>query len=235
MSEAFGSIFNKIGKLIFNDEYLKAKEEEAKNQPQAQANPTIVAPTPIENSTTSTSIPVGEMSAAANADMISKVHALVDSMNKPGIDFLELWDAAEAMGAVNAVNISNAYTALKIASGNTLNKNIILQTGQAYCQELSQALANDVQQKRAEKERLESNYANQLKNANAEVDQLTSQLNEIQKLLNEKKKVLEQLNKGVQPEIQDIDFKIAAGQNAVNTVIAEMQQVLSLAQSNIKD
>jgi len=46
-------------------------------------------------------------------DMKLKVYQLLENLNKPGIDFFEVWNAAVEMGGANTNNLKAAYTAAR--------------------------------------------------------------------------------------------------------------------------
>jgi hypothetical protein len=230
--KGFGGIFGKLGKLIFTEDYLEQKQSDSPESitPNVAASGPVSAPA---NATVTSLNPTSSFTGNAQKDMIAKVHALVDNMNKPGIDFLELWDAAEAMGGVNQTSISNAFTALKIASGNTLTKQTIISTGESYCTELQNAINSDVQGKQAQKNQLVAQQQNDQSSLTAEVDAITKQIQDLQNTLAAKKSQLESLARNYAPKIQDIDAKISNGQSAVQVVLQEMNQVLALVKTSI--
>jgi predicted phage tail protein len=224
---SFGSIFDKLSKLVFTDEYLNSKAAAA---PQTKAEPAPTAQPIATNSTVTKSA-----TAPASQDMVSKVHSLVESINKPGVDFFELWNAAEAMGGINNTTVSNAFVALKIASGNTLTKATVLSTGEYYCTELKNALASDVQQKMQIKQQIEENKSASAKSLNAEIADLNNKIQEMQAQLKEKNHKLQNIDAEFDPKIKEIEDKINSGNSAVDIVINEMRTVINIANAAIKE
>jgi vacuolar-type H+-ATPase subunit I/STV1 len=225
---SFGGIFNKLGKLVFTEEYINEKLPETNTKVEPTINNTVVT-TSTHNSTTST------YQGTPQQAMLDKVYTLVESINKPGIDFLELWNAAEAMGGVNETNVANAFVALKIASGNTLTKSVIINTGESYCVELKNALDSDVNEKVKTKNKIaEQKNANRNSLSN-EITELNNKIVELQNNLKEKNQKLQNIDADFDPKLKEIDEKIASGKIAVETVISEMKNVLTIANKNIKD
>jgi hypothetical protein len=230
--KGFGGIFGKLGKLIFTEDYLDQKQQ--KEPVIGSQNSNVNTGATTNTNATVTSLPNNTFTGNAQQDMVAKVHALVDKMNKPGIDFLELWDASEAMGGVNAISVSNAFTALKIASGNTLTKQSIISTGENYCTELQNAINSDVVAKQTQKNQLVAQQQNDQASLTAELENITKQITQLQATLASQKIELESLGKNYSPKIQEIDAKISNGQIAVQAVLQQMNQVLDLVKNSIE-
>lgn len=228
---SFGGIFGRLGKLVFTDDYLKANGIENEEKVAVSSpKPTSPTPTNSENSTASVAY-----NGTPQQEMIDKVHTLVKSINKPGIDFFELWNAAEAMGSVNESTVSNAFVALKIASGNTLSKDIILSTGESYCAELKSALESDVNDKIKMKNKIVDAKNTSHNSLSNEITDLNNKIVEMQNLLKEKNQKLLNIDADFDPKLKEIDEKINNGKLAVDAVVAEMRNVLSLAAKTIKE
>ncbi len=216
------SLWGKVSKLLFNEDYLQ-------QQGTAPAIPATNTPVPAAP------VPSISVHNTASTDMVERVKALLTNNNKPGIDFLELWDAAEAMGAVNDTTVTNAFTALKIASGNTLSKQAITDSGRQYIQELQQAINSDVANKQAQKNKLVQDQEQQLQLLQTSVQSITKQIQDLQVTLQQQQTQLQQLQQGNNPEVAIIDQKITQGQAAVQAVVAEIETVLALVQKNINN
>lgn len=227
---SFGGIFGKLSKLVFTEDYLKANESESPEK----IVPSSTSPSSVQP-TTSASTPSTTYTGTPKQEMIDKVNALVVAINKPGIDFFELWNAAEAMGNINESTVSNAYVALKIASGNTLSKDIILNTGESYCSELKSLLDSDVNEKIKIKNKIADSKNASRNSLSNEITQLNNQIVELQNTLKEKNQKLMNIDADFDPKLKEIDEKIANGKLAVDAVIAEMRNVLSIAAKTIKD
>jgi hypothetical protein len=219
----FDNILNKLKSVLFTD--VPQTTTAAGSSPSSAAANTTAAsppPQPLE-------------APVASANMVQKVHSLLDKMNMPGIDFMELWDAANAMGAVNEQTVSNAFVALKIASGNTLSKQIILQTGEQYAQQLRTALEQDVAQKQKLKQDILQQQQTALSSLTQETEGLAKQIADLQASLDAKRKELSTLQAADNPEVRDMDKKIADGSTAVQAVIAELSNMLNIAKVAIKE
>lgn len=225
----FDGIFSKLGKLVFTEEYISEN-----TSPDAEKNEAPVMPTTTVNTaSTATAAPV--YAGTPKQEMIDKVHSLVASINKPGIDFFELWNAAEAMGSISDSTVSNAFVALKIASGNTLTKANILSTGESYCSELKSALDGDVNEKIKTKNKILEAKNNSRSSLSNEITELNNKIVELQNTLKEKNTKLQNIDADFDPKLAEIDEKINNGKQAVDVVIAEMKNVLTIAARTIKE
>jgi hypothetical protein len=224
-SSPFGGIFSKLSKLVFVDEV----------QPSSNTNKNVINENPKGEVPKQEAIVNSSMQVKPSDDMLAKVHGLVASINKPGIDFFELWNAAEAMGGINSSSVANAFVALKVASGDTLTKSTIISTGEYYCQALKDALASDVAQKATTKQELLATKSSNNKNLTQEISDLNQQISALQHTLQIKTKELHNLDANFEPKIKAIDDKINAGNTAVEKVINEMRNVISMAQQSINE
>ncbi len=226
----FGGIFSKLGKLVFTEDYLaeNAPEPTEKIMPSS-------GNTESGNQSTVSAPSAPSYSGSPKQEVLTKVRNLVASMNKPGIDFLELWNAAEAMGSINDNTVQNAFVALKIASGNMLTKANVLSTGESYCAELKAALESDVQEKIKNKNKLNEQKNNSRNSLSNEITELNNKIVEMQNVLKEKNTKLQNIDADFDPKLAEIDEKINNGKQAVDAVVAEMQSVLTIAARTLKD
>jgi hypothetical protein len=235
----FGNILNKLKGAIFTQEYMDSQEVSSPAKPDDNKTKVVgnaessSAGTVSAKTTVVPPIATSNVPAASQEEMINKIHGLLENMNKPGIDFFELWNAAEAMGSINAQNVSNAYVALKIASGNTLNKEVILQSGQYYSDNLKTLLENDIKGKIAERDSLTSQKSLTKNTLGQEITDLNNKIAEMQKQLQEKNTRLANIEQEFDPKAKEIEQKIAIGQASVQTVTNEINQVLDLVKTNI--
>jgi protein required for attachment to host cells len=217
MGTTFDNILGKLKSVLFEGQTPAATAAPSASQ---------VTSAPVAPSTSNT---------APSSAMVQKVHELLDKVNMPGIDFMELWDATNAMGAVNQQNVSNAFVALKIASGNALTKQHVLSTGEQYARQLQAAIDEDIAQKQRSKQELLQQAQSLLASLTQETESLAQQIAELQTTLESKRKELVAVQAADNPTIKEIDKKIADGSTAVQAVIAELSNMLNIAQAAIKD
>jgi len=165
-------------------------------------------------------------------DMKLKVYQLLENLNKPGIDFFEVWNAAVEMGGANTNNIKAAYTSLKFAD-KTLDKARLLETGSGYVTALSSVIETETKKRMDEKLKLDKEKEQARSNLSNEITTIEQQISSLQEKLSTKKMELENLHAKYEPVISAIDVKIKSGQQSVSAVLQEMQQVLELINKDL--
>jgi hypothetical protein len=218
-SEGFGSgILRGLKKVLFTS----GTEEE-----QVVSAPTTV---PLKSTGNETISPVDAGQFAGDPggkDMKLRVYQLLENMNKPGVDFFEVWNAAVEMGGANISNIKSAYTSLKFAD-KSLSKPKLLETGAAYMSGLKSVIETESHKRLEEKSRLEKEKEQVRSGLVAEINALEQQIAGLQERLAAKKAESETIEEKYEPKIKEIDFKINAGRQSVGIVMNEMQQVLDI-------
>ena len=193
----------------------------------------IAAPEPAAPIIADTKIGTPVNDAGGNLkDMKLRIYQLLESINKPGCDFFEVWNASIEMGGANSNNIKAAYTSLKYVD-KSLNKNKLLETGEFYISSLVKVLDAEAAKRKEEKDKLLAQKEQQRTNLASEILDLERQIVALQNKLAEKKKDSDSINEKYEPLISAIDHKITNGQQAVDSVVNEMQQVVSIIQKEI--
>ena len=176
----------------------------------------------------SPSIPVvSSIDESSTRDMKLKVYQLLENMNKPGVDFFEVWNAAVEMGGASSANIKSAFTSLKFAD-KSLSKAKLLETGTAYLTGLKTVIETESQKRQEEKSRLNKEREQVKSSLVAEINALEQQIAVLQEKLSAKKSERDTIEDKYDPKIADIDIKISAGRQAVGQVMSEMQTVLDI-------
>ena len=165
-------------------------------------------------------------------DMKLKVYQLLENLNKPGIDFFEVWNAAVEMGGANSTNIKAAFTSLKFAD-KTLDKARLLETGSGYVTALSSVIETETKKRMDEKLKLDKEKEQARSNLSNEITTIEQQISSLNEKLAIKKTELENLHIKYEPIISAIDVKIRSGQQSVSAVLQEMQQVLELINKDL--
>jgi hypothetical protein len=160
-------------------------------------------------------------------DVKLRVYQLLESMNKPGVDFFEVWNAAVEMGGPNSANIKSAFTSLKFAD-KSLTKAKLQETGSAYMSGLKTVIETESQKRLEEKNRLDKEREQVKSSLKSEITSLEQQIAVLQERLAAKKTEQDTINDKYDPKISEIDKKINTGKQSVNSVLSEMQQVLDI-------
>eukprot|EP01132_Coremiostelium_polycephalum_P021442 gene21442-25461_t len=189
VNNSFG-ILKSLKKLIFEDSPEPAVPEPKTSV--AQPAPEVKAGTPVTknpqtNLTQNTSdLPVGD----------------VKQMK------LKVWNAAAAMGAVDAGSLKAAFTSLKYAD-KTLDKDKLVRTGASYAAELKRVIDKETAQKQAQKESIEQSQVAEKANLSTEVEKLQQDIEALKEKLGARQKELKEINSKYEPQLKDIDAKIA--------------------------
>ncbi len=160
-------------------------------------------------------------------DVKLRVYQLLENMNKPGVDFFEVWNAAVEMGGPNSTNIKSAFTSLKFAD-KSLTKAKLQETAAAYMSGLKTVIETESQKRLEEKARLDKEREQVKSSLIAEINAIEQQIAVLQEKLVAKKSERDTIQQKYDPKIAEIDQKINTGKKSVNSVLTEMQQVLDI-------
>ncbi|MGE9314764.1 hypothetical protein ACLOAU_24115 [Niabella sp. CJ426] len=226
MENQKGGFFSGLKKMIFKEEDVPLPAQQPEPTPAKVANPVVVESRPA-NTFDAGSVPV-----EAREDAAKKAYQLIESINQPGVDFFEVWNAVEESGGAQAASLKQAFNTLKFAD-KTLTKEKLLSSGNYYKNELQKALDSDVQKKNSEKAAITNKIKESKETLAAEVNSLEEQVIRLQKTIAEKQAELSNLQAHWQPKLEDIEKKIQTGKHAIEGVISKMQTLLGLAEKEL--
>ena len=229
----FGGILGGLKRLIFNDApgNLNTRPEEAAKPEQKQPEETQVKTTPDPAPVNTFTPTDGGTSNIDEQELVQKIYQLFESINKPGVDFFELWNAAEKMGGPTPVNIQNAFTTLSILG---LSKEMALKTGREYLQEIDQKIKADVQSKQQEKDHLVLQLQQEKASLQSKEAELEKQILNLQKALQDTKAQLTQVDSKYTKPIFILDDKMRVGLSALTIVNKEISAVLNTVEHSVK-
>lgn len=218
-----GSLFGGLKKLLFKED--EDAVQLAQPTPQASAShsqerPSAPAPNPVPST------------AAPDASLRDRAYQMLESINQPGVDFLEVWNAAEDNGGANPASVKAAFNALKYAD-RSLTKEKVLATGRHYCAELQRVFDADAQRKALEKERLVAEQHGRRESLTAQIAAEEAQLAALQKSLMQKRDELARMDADYDPRLQDIDRKIDSGRATIASLTDEMTAVLRIVEAEL--
>ncbi len=225
-NKGFGSgILKGLKRMLFTD-------EPAENLPVAEQAPpqkgNVASPVPEQQPSPA----IWPSSDDSNKETKLKVYQLLENMNKQGVDFFEVWNAATEMGGATATNIKAAYTSLRFAD-KSLTKAKMLETGTFYMSSLQDVLKTETQKRLDEKTKIEKEKEQIAGSLATEITSIEQQLTALQDKLAAKKQERDTINEKYEPRIADINHRISTGQQSVNSVVSEMQQVMEVIQKEI--
>ena len=220
----FGGIFSGITRVIMKEEYLQQIHESSEEEADSNNNVQETKSSP-SHSQTSGSLTSPQSGTEVDV-MIKKIYAAFENMNQPGIDFLELWNAVEAMGGISEQNFVQAFKVLNIGAGNTLTVDGILASGQNYIEGLKHQIEDGINAKKIERQKLVDQLKTDKDSLTAETYKLSVQIQEMQKTLLEKQQKLAQLDASYSSPIAVIDQKINVGTIALGQVLGQLQSAI---------
>lgn len=230
-NKSFGSgILKGLKRMLFTDEPTETPPVAQQGSAQAgHAPPQAHQATEQKSAPAIASWPTSDDS---NKEMKLKVYQLLENMNKQGIDFFEVWNASTEMGGATANNIRAAFTSLRFAD-KSLTKAKLLETGTYYMTNLQNVLKTETQKRLDEKSRIDKEKEQTAGSLATEIASLEQQITSLQEKLASKKQERDTINEKYEPHIADINNRINAGQQSVNSVLNEMQQVMEIIQKEI--
>jgi hypothetical protein len=226
----FGGLLGSLKKMVFTEDYLESNttaEAPKVEAPMPSISKPIIPQNTIVANAGGTGIATTNM---ASDEMIAKIYDLFESINKPGVDFFELWNAAEAMGGPTAINLQNAFTSFKVLG---LDKNTLINSGENYVAELQSKLGDDIMRKSSDKDVMVAKLQNEKAQLQAAKNDLENQIKVLNTQLVETTNKLNQIDAGYQDELLAIDKKIQMGKNALNTVVSQITTVIQTIKTSV--
>lgn len=229
----FGSIINAFKKMVFNDAPANTTvtQNPTATEKAATAPPAEVPPATPEKPNVSPVLESNTDRTIDEQDLVQKIYQLFESINKPGLDFFELWNASEAMGGATPLNIQNAFTTLKVLG---LTKDVVMQTGKQYLVEIDQKINADIKSKQQEKDHLVLQLQQEKAGLQKKESDLEQQILELKKALEATKVALEQVDSKYTKPIFILDDKMKVGSSALKIVTDEIGSVLKTVENSIQ-
>lgn len=223
-------LFSGLRKLIFKDE------------PTASGLPAPVVPTPPtpekqspfpENTSTpppTLSWQPDETGDAGDESTRARAYQLLESINQPGVDFLEVWNAASENGG--ASGLRSAFNTLKYAD-KTLTREKVISSGRYYINALQKALQSDLERKAAQQQALQEEKKGQRESLGNEVDRIEKQIADLQKRLEEKRAALSEMDSRYEPRLRELQQKMDSGKRTIEAMLQQMHTILQAAEREL--
>lgn len=194
----------------------------------------IINPKVTDTTMVNTQFPVAPLPEDGNEvkDMKLKVYQLLEQMNKPGVDFFEVWNAAVEMGGANANNLKSAFTSLRFAD-KSLSKPRLIESGNGYVKDLQSVFETESKKRQQEKVSIAAEKEQVRTGLISEIESIQMQITDLQKKMDIQQQKLLSLDENYNPRLHAIEQKINNGSDAVQSVLAEMQQVLQIINKEI--
>ncbi len=206
--------------MIFKEEGLPAEETPVPQSAESQALPVQNAPVQTFNSD------------AAKDDAAKRAYQLIESINQPGVDFFEVWNAVEENGGAQPGVLKQTFNTLKYAD-KTLTREKFLSSGSYYKNELQKALDTDIIKKKGEKAAIENKMEENGRALSNEISALEQKIKDLQKTIVDKQTELSNLNTHWQPKLQEIDQKMQTGRHAIEGVLSKIKALLETGEREL--
>lgn len=217
-------LFGGLKKLLFKDEEGAAPPDPEVTQPAAGADAGPHAPANSFQPQTGFAQP--------DSALKDRAYQMLESINQPGVDFMEVWNAAEDNGGANPASVKAAFNALKYAD-KSLTREKVLATGRHYCGELQRAFDADAARKSAEKQQIQGEKTSRRQSLSAAIAAEEAQIAALTKSLAQKRDELARMDADYDPRLQDIDRRIEAGRATVAALTDEMRAVLRIVETEL--
>jgi hypothetical protein len=234
----FSGISGVLKKLAYKSEFVEVEEGEnnesnIKNTEEQTVKPITqknIAEQPFKPTTQQpvTVLPVspGKEDVAAMNDIIFNY---IKSINQAGIDFFEVWNAAEDMpGGANAGNLKTAFTILGYASPQKLSKDSIIDSANYYKDKISNMINEAVVEKQDERNRVITNKEAEKQSLLGEERALKSEIENLKNRLTQVQSSLGSIDTKYDSELNILDKRIAVGTIALRGVVGEIDQVIGI-------
>lgn len=226
MENQKGGFFSGLKKMIFKEEDVPLTTQQPEPAPVKASEQIVTEPRPV-NAFGTNAVPL-----EAREDAAKKAFQLIESINQPGVDFFEVWNAVEESGGEQAASLKQAFNTLKFAD-KSLTKEKLLSSGNYYKNELQKALDNDILKKNGEKTAITKKITESKASLTTEITSLEEQVKRLQKTIADKQAELSNLQTHWQPKLEEIEKKIQTGRHAIEGVIGKMQNLLALAEKEL--
>lgn len=160
----------------------------------------------------------------------AKAYQLLESMNQPGVDFLEVWNATSENGG--PAGLRAAFNALKFAD-KTLTREKVITTGRFYIDGLQKALQSDLERKAAQQRDLQEEKNRQREALGQEVASLEKQIADLQSRLLQKREALADMDSRYEPRLRELQQKMDSGKRTIEGMLRQMQALLQAAEREL--
>ena len=149
-----------------------------------------------------------------------------DNLNQPGVEFFEFF---EAVIDADGINNPQAYKmALKMLSGmnSSLNKESLLSQSQFYIDELNKVHSGYDITGNKKKEELIGDKNAEASSLSSDIQNLRQQVESIKNEISSKEELLSQIDTKYQPQLNEVDCKLMANNEAKNRILQKIQNVV---------
>lgn len=175
----------------------------------------------------------GDVSPEHLAKAVERYQKGFESLNQAGYDFFEFHQAITSIGATNAQAYTMAYTMAK-SMDKSITKETLLQQSEFYTSEINKSYQETINLGNSKKQELVNQKGNENQALTQELGYMKEQLETMKLQIQDRENKLAAIGSKYEPQINDIDSKLAANDTAKNQLIASIEQVKQGIINNLK-
>ena len=156
-----------------------------------------------------------------------------DSLNQPGYDFYEFYQAITQGGVDNAQIYPMAFT-MASAMDKSVTKDKLIQTADFYLNEINKVYSDYVAKGNSKKQDLTTQKNNENQALANELNMMEQQMEALRTQIFDRQNKLNAIDSKYGPMINEIDSKILANETAKSQITNSIQQVKNGIINNIK-
>lgn len=228
--------------FIVNDD--KPKKVEPVKEVKKTQFPSSQQETPSEglfkgvfNFGTSTSTPTFTSTLGVSQEHLAKSVEVYrngfESLNQPGYDFYEFYQAILSTGVDNAQVYPMALMMAK-SMDKTVSKEQLLQQSEFYIGEINKQYQNYVTSGNNKKSQLNADKNHENQSLSNELDLMNQQLEQLKIQIQDRQNKIKAIDGKYVPQLNEIDSKLGANEMAKNQLISSIEQVKNGIINNIK-
>lgn len=156
-----------------------------------------------------------------------------DSLNQDGYDFYEYYQAVTQSGVDNPQVYSMAFTMAKVMD-KSLSIERLIASSDFYQNEINKVFNDFVLKGNSKKQELSVQQSNETQALSNELSLMEQQLEALKIQIEDRRNKLNAIDGKYKPQINEIDSKLAANEEAKNKIIESIQQVKNGILNNLK-
>jgi hypothetical protein len=156
-----------------------------------------------------------------------------DSLNQPGYDFYEYYQAVSQAGIDNPQVYSMAFI-MAVSMEKTITKDKLIQQSEFYINEITKVFNDYVNKGNDKKTQLLSQKTSESQSLSGELSMMEQQLEALKVQIKDRENKLNAIDGKYSPMISEIDSKLSANDSAKNQVVGLIQQVRNGIINNLK-
>jgi len=156
-----------------------------------------------------------------------------DSLNQPGFDFYEFYQSVATGGIDNPAVYAMAFQ-MASAMDKSISKTSLTQQADFYLGEIQKVYEDFVVKGQAKKQEVESLKINENQSLTNELNDMRHQLEALQTQIEDRSRKLSAIDSKYNPQLSEIDSKLAANITAKDRIINSIQTVKQGINNNIK-